>query len=129
MTRLQEALLVFFGGGLGSIARWLVGVAIHSGLAVSAFPLATLIVNLAGCFAIGVLGGLFETRQAFGPEARLFLMVGFLGGFTTFSSFAYETIALARDAEFLRAGINVLGQTLFGLAGAWLGYALVRASS
>lgn len=126
MTRPVDLLLVGAGGGLGSIARYLVGVAIHSGLAVSAFPLATLVVNLVGCVAIGLIGGLFEMRQAFGPEARLFLMVGVLGGFTTFSSFAYETLALARDAEFLRAAVNVLAQTALGLAGAWLGYALVR---
>lgn len=126
MTRVTEALLVGLGGGLGSVLRWLVGIAIHSGLAVSVFPLATLVVNLVGCCAIGVLGGLFELRQAFGPEARLFLMVGVLGGFTTFSSFAYETLALARDAEFVFAGVNVVVQTALGLAAAWLGYALVR---
>ena len=127
MTRWMGMLLVGSGGGLGSIARYLTGAFVHQTLGVSGFPLGTAIVNVIGCFAIGLLGGLFEVRQAFGPEARLFLLVGVLGGFTTFSSYAYETLALARDAEFARAAINVVAQTALGLAGAWLGYALVRA--
>ena len=122
-------LLVGSGGALGSIARYLTGAFVHQTLGVSGFPLGTAIVNVAGCFAIGLLGGLFEVRQAFGPETRLFLLVGVLGGFTTFSSYAYETLALARDAELARATINVVAQTVLGLAGAWLGYALVRTAA
>ena len=63
-------------------------------------------------------------RQAFTPEARLFVFVGLLGGFTTFSSFGYETIALLRDHELLRAGLNVGINVFAGLALVWLGYAL-----
>jgi CrcB protein len=62
----------------------------------------------------------------FGPELRIFVFIGILGGFTTFSSFAHETLALARDAEFIRALANIGGQLIGGLASAWLGYALVR---
>jgi CrcB protein len=73
------------------------------------FPFGTLCVNLSGCFLIGLLGGLSESRQVFGPELRIFIFIGILGGVTTFSSFAHEMLALARDAEFARALANIGG--------------------
>ena len=88
------------------------------------FPFGTLAVNLLGCLLIGLGAGLADARQAFTPEARLFVFVGLLGGFTTFSSFGYETIALLRDHELLRAGLNVGLNVFAGLALVWLGYAL-----
>jgi CrcB protein len=111
---------------LGSIGRYLVGGWVHRALPFSSFPVGTLVVNLAGCFVIGVLGGLAAGRQLFGADLRAFLMIGVIGGFTTFSSFAYETLALARDAELGRALGNVAAQVVLGLAAAWLGDALVR---
>jgi CrcB protein len=126
MNPSKVLLLVGFGGFFGSASRYFMSVWLHGVFPATTFPIGTLAVNVLGCLMIGVLGGLFETRQAFGPEARLFLMVGVLGGFTTFSSFAFETLALARDAEFLRAFANIAFQTVFGLVAAWLGYALVR---
>jgi len=91
------------------------------------FPVGTLVVNVSGCFLIGLLGGLVETRQLLGPDLRVFLLIGVLGGFTTFSSFAYETLALTRDAEFSRALLNIGAQVVLGLGAAWLGYAWMRA--
>ena len=90
------------------------------------FPVGTLVVNVSGCFLIGLLGGLVESRQMFGPDLRVFLLIGVLGGFTTFSSFAYETLALARDAEFARALLNIAAQLLLGLGAAWFGFAWLR---
>jgi CrcB protein len=119
-------LLVGSGGFIGSVLRYVLGGWVYDALPATTFPVGTLMVNVTGCLAIGVLGGLFEFRQAFGPEARLFLMIGVLGGYTTFSSFAYETLALARDAELVRALANVALQTVLGLVAAWLGYALIR---
>ena len=126
MNSLKSILLVGSGGFIGSVLRYLLGGWVYDALPGITFPLGTLVVNVTGCLAIGLAAGLFEVRQAFGPEARLFLMIGVLGGYTTFSSFAYETLALARDAELLRAFANVALQTVLGLAAAWLGYALIR---
>jgi len=83
-----------------------------------------MVVNLVGCFAIGVIVGLAESRQLFGPEFRIFALIGILGGFTTFSTFGYETFAMIKDAEYLRATANVGGQVILGLALVWLGYTL-----
>jgi CrcB protein len=118
-------LLVGTGGALGSMGRFAVVTLVQS-VAGTAFPYGTLVVNVLGCFAIGCLGGLVEVRASFGPEARAFLFAGILGGFTTFSAFAFETGALLRGAELGRALANVLAQNGLGLAAAWIGYGLVR---
>ena len=121
-----QALLVGAGGFLGSILRFAVTGWAHRVVPFAGFPWGTLAVNVIGCLAIGFLAGLGETRQLFSPEARLFLFLGLLGGFTTFSTFGYETLALLRDGEPLRAAANVTAQVLAGLAAAWLGLALAR---
>jgi CrcB protein len=126
MSSLRPLLLAGFGGFLGSSARYLVGGFVHRIYPATYFPVGTLTVNLSGCFAIGILAGLAESRQLFGADARVFLFIGVLGGFTTFSSFAYETLALARDAELARAFANVALQVVGGLAAAWLGLELAR---
>jgi len=114
------------GGFIGSAGRYLIGGWVHGLLPMTSLPVGTLVVNVSGCLAIGLLGGLIDVRQLLGPDLRVFLLIGVLGGFTTFSSFAYETLALARDAEFGRAMLNVAAQVLLGLGAAWLGYAWVR---
>lgn len=126
MRQLGNILFVGAGGFIGAIARYVLGGWVHKLIPLSTFPLGTLAVNISGCFLIGLLGGLSESRQLFGPELRMFIFIGLLGGFTTFSSFAHETLALARDAEFLRAMANIGGNLMGGLASAWVGYALVR---
>jgi len=117
-------LLVGAGGFVGSIGRYLVGGWVHRAAPFSSFPFGTMAVNVLGCLVIGLVGGLVESRQLFGPDLRVFLLIGVLGGFTTFSSFAFESLALARDAEIARAFANVAAQVVLGLAAAWLGYAL-----
>lgn len=124
MAALRSVLLVGAGGFLGSIGRYLVGGWVHRAVPFAVFPYGTLVVNVLGCLVIGLAGGLAESRQLFGPELRVFLLIGVLGGFTTFSSFAFESLALARDAEVARAFANVAAQVVLGLAAAWLGYAL-----
>lgn len=121
-----QVCLVGAGGFLGAILRYLVGGWVHGILDNVSFPYGTLVVNAAGCLVIGFLSGLAESRSVFSPEARLFLFIGVLGGFTTFSSFAYETFSLARDSENLAAMMNVFGQLSLGLAGVWFGNALAR---
>jgi len=92
----------------------------------SQFPVGTLTVNIVGCLLIGLLGGLADYRQALDPGQRAFLMIGLLGGFTTFSAFAFETLGLAQDGALLRAGANVVLQTLLGLVAATAGYVTAR---
>ena len=81
-------------------------------------------VNLAGCALIGLLAGLAESRQLFGSELRTFAFIGVLGGFTTFSTFGYETFVLLREEDYIRAFVNVALHVVVGLALVWTGYAL-----
>jgi CrcB protein len=118
--------LVGAGGFLGAILRYAIGGWVHGFLQNAWFPYGTLVVNVAGCLLIGFLAGLAEQRSLLGPELRVFLFIGILGGFTTFSSFAYETFSLARDAENLAAAVNIFAQLLLGLLGVWFGNALAR---
>jgi len=119
---LISSAVVGSGGFIGSLARFTVGGLVHRQLPLAIFPYGTLLVNLFGCLVIGVLAGFAESRQVFGPQFRQFALIGVLGGFTTFSSFGYETVAMLRDADYLRAGANVGISVVGGLALVWLGY-------
>jgi CrcB protein len=90
------------------------------------FPYGTLAVNVIGCLVIGFLSGLAENRLAFTSEMRLFVFIGILGGFTTFSSFALETFLLARNTQELAAVLNVALQLAVGLLSVWFGSNLAR---
>ena len=123
---MQGVLLVGCGGFIGSILRYLVTLGVQRLLGASLFPYGILVANVAGCLLIGLLAGLAEVRPVLGPQTRLFLFVGLLGGFTTYSSFANDTFLLMRGSNLL-AGLGNIGlQLLLGLAGVWLGYRLVR---
>lgn len=121
-----KAILVGCGGFIGSMARYLVGGAVHRIAGGPVFPYGTALVNVSGCFAIGLLAGLDETRGLLTPGARLFLLLGVLGGYTTFSSFGYETWQLLRDGELLAGFGNVAVQMGLGLFGVWAGHVLAR---
>ena len=128
-SMLVSIVAVATGGALGSVLRYLVGLATHRVFpgtvgAGAVFPLGTMVANLIGCFAIGLLAAYFDQRGALSPGVRLGLQVGVLGGFTTFSSFALETLALGRHDEVALALLNVGVQVVFGLAACWLGYLL-----
>ena len=123
---MDKALIVGFGGFLGSVGRYAVTGGVYRLVPAAGFPWGTLVVNVCGCALIGVLGALADVRNVFTPEGRSFLFIGVLGGFTTFSTFAYETLALARDGESLRAGANALVQLIGCLVAVWLGDTLVR---
>ncbi len=119
-------LLVGAGGFFGAICRYSLAGAVHQLTQVTTFPLGTMVVNILGCFLIGLGGGLMELRQLFTPELRLLLLIGFLGGFTTFSTFGFESWALLRDGEFVLTFVNVVVQVLVGLTAVWFGYGLTR---
>lgn len=107
----MSALTVFLGAGLGGVLRWLVGLAALRLLG-PGFPWGTLAVNVAGCFAMGVVAALVLARLP-GETARLFLMTGLLGGFTTFSAFSLDAVALwERDAIGLAAAYVAASVTL-----------------
>ncbi len=121
---LINAAMVGSGGFIGALARYGLSGLVHRQVPFATFPYGTMAVNLMGCCAIGVIAGLAESRQLFGPEFRTFALIGLLGGFTTFSTFGYETFAMLRDAEYLRVAANVGVHVILGLALVWLGYAL-----
>lgn len=123
---LRTLLWVGLGGCIGSMLRFAVAGWAQRLTPATSFPLGTLTVNVAGCLLIGLIGGLADYRQALDPGQRAFLMIGLLGGFTTYSAFAFETLGLAQDGALLRAGINVLLQTVLGLGAAAVGYVAAR---
>jgi fluoride exporter len=126
VTGVLRTLLVGAGGFVGAIARYLAGHAVYR-VTTSSFPWATFLVNATGCFAIGFLAVVADEHAAIGPEARLFWIAGVLGGYTTFSSFGYETILLARAGDYPLAAANALGQVAVGLFAVWAGASLARA--
>lgn len=118
-------LLIGIGGALGAMARHGVNHLIHQRALASSFPAGIFIINVAGSVAIGVLAGLLASqRVALSHEMRTFLVVGLLGGFTTFSSFSLDTLTLLREGQELRAAWNVVGQVGLSLAGVWAGFRL-----
>lgn len=123
---MERLLWVGAGGFIGSSLRFLVSGWVYRALPAAAFPWGTLAVNVLGCFLIGLANGLAESRGLLGPGVRLFLMIGLLGGFTTFSTFAFETVALGRDAETGRALANIGLQVGLGLIGVWAGSVAAR---
>lgn len=122
-------MIVFYvaiGGAIGSAARFLLGDFIARFTTPASF-LSTFGVNVTGCFLFGVLAALAERRFVLHPTGRAFLLIGLLGGFTTFSSYTYDTFELIREGAILRALANALGQVVAGFIALWLGFAVVRA--
>lgn len=120
-----NGLVIFIGSGFGGVLRWWLGGVLSERVG-SGFPWATLIVNVTGSFAIGLVGTLT------GPDGRIlaptlfrsFFMVGVCGGYTTFSSFSLQTLNLAEQGQWARAGANVLLSVVLCLLGVWLGHSL-----
>jgi len=121
----RNLLLVGVGSFIGGISRYLFQTFVQTRHP-SPFPLGTLLVNISGCFIIGFVYGLAEKGNLLTPEARLFLATGVCGGYTTFSSFAFENIALMRDAEWFYFSLYLALSIIFGLTAAYLGSFLVR---
>ena len=122
---MMKLLAVAVGGAVGSTVRYLV-----SGWAANRFgadfPYGTLIVNVAGCFVIGLFMTLATERLLISPYWRLIVAVGFLGGLTTFSSFSYETLRLVHSADLLAAFANIASNLVLSLVATWLGVVVAR---
>src|SRR5262245_44072775 len=114
--------LIGLGGVLGANARYLVSIWAVRRYGI-AFPVGTFLINATGSLAIGLLATLIQTSFGNSPEARLLLLTGFLGAYTTFSTFAYESVILIREGEIRSALLNALGSTVIGVAGCLLGVA------
>ncbi len=121
----MSVLVVGLGGCIGAVSRYLVALWIGQRWGKS-FPLGTFAVNVSGSFLIGLLMFLFTERILSHPHWRLLLVVGFLGAYTTFSTFEYETGTLLKDGEWMIAGLNVTGSVLAGFAALKLGEVLAK---
>ena len=125
MSEWVRTLVVGAGGFVGATLRYTLGGLVYRVVSPE-LPWATLLVNVSGCFAIGLLAVLSEERGPIGPAGRLFLMVGVLGGYTTFSTLGYETLSLMRAGSHALAAANAVGQLLLGLAAVWAGMMVAR---
>lgn len=123
-TDMQTAMLIFLGGGAGSVLRWLTGLG-AARLFGAGFPAGTLAVNLVGCFVMGLFARLLLQSEAGGADARFLLMTGLLGGYTTFSAFALDAAGLwmreAGGLALVYVGVSVMGSLAAVAFGLWLG--------
>jgi CrcB protein len=122
----MRALLVGFGGFAGAILRYAVSGWVHRVLGVESFPVGTLAVNVSGCLVLGALAGLAEFRGGLTPDSRALLFIGMLGGYTTFSTFGYETFRLLSAGETAAAALNATSNLVAGVLAVWLGFVLAR---
>jgi len=111
---------IAFGSALGGAARYLFGGWIQ-GRAGAAFPVGTLVINVTGSFLLGLLYRYAADSAAITPEVRAMLTIGICGGYTTFSTFSYETVRLLEEGEFGRAGLYIALSVLLSVAAAFLG--------
>jgi len=125
MQKLQhlavELLLIALGGGMGAVLRHLVGELVLR-LAGGSFPFSTLVVNVSGCLLFGGLAAMFASPHALREELRGMLLIGFLGGYTTYSTYAWQTVMLADEGAWGKALANLLMTTTLGFAAIWVGY-------
>ena len=121
----DKYLLVLFGGGVGALGRYIAGTAIAERVG-TRFPSAgTMVINVTGSFLIGFLMAILTRRLAH-PNWRLLLVVGFLGGYTTFSSFEYETLQAVESGAMWMGLLNVVGSVVLGYLAVWIGSAIGR---
>ena len=116
---------IFLGGGLGSVCRHLLGLWIDRQLT-TAFPTGTFVVNITGCFLIGLLYGIAIRYSWLNVEWRLFLITGICGGYTTFSTFSYQALGLIREGNYGYFLLYVAGSVVLGLLATMLGTAIMR---
>ena len=117
----KEILIVGVGSFAGGVLRYILSVGLSKLGRLWAFPIGIMIINILGCFLIGVLYGYFKSKATTDPVLPLLLMTGVLGGFTTFSTFSFETIQLLQQNEWLKAALYVVGSVGVGVVACYLG--------
>ena len=117
--------MIALGGALGAVARYQVASMIQSRLA-SGFPWGTFVVNVSGCFVMGAAAAVLAERSAASANWRFLLPVGFIGAYTTFSTFEFETYRAVGEGSWLVGSANVLGSVIVGYVALWLGIVLAR---
>lgn len=118
-------LLIGTGGFFGSVLRYWTSVNAYK-IFGEKFPYGTFVVNALGCLLIGFIAEISENRFLVSPEIRIFLMIGFLGGYTTFSTFGYETFVLLQDKDYLTAFANIFLSVIVCLASVWIGTIIAK---
>ncbi|EPD13374.1 CrcB protein [Cycloclasticus pugetii] len=122
---MAQLLAIAAGGSVGAVMRFIVSTGIYSWLG-RGFPYGTLVVNVIGSLLMGLLYELFLQRLSVSPEVRAVLLVGFLGAFTTFSTFSIETINLIEQGYVIKAIVNVLASVILCVLAAWVGLLIAR---
>ena len=122
---MKNLMWVGLGGGVGSIARYLLQRWVNN-FYVYSFPLATFLVNIAGCLLIGILYALAEKTNVLTPATRLLLITGLCGGFTTFSTFAFENTDLLRTGNYFVFALYAAGSVLVGILAVFIGSAIIK---
>lgn len=122
---IKAVLIVFFGGGIGSVFRYLTSVFTERYVQ-STFPWATFFVNVVGCLVIGILAGFFTKQQLADDNLRLLFMTGFCGGFTTFSAFALENVKLFQNGNSLVALLYIALSVIVGVFAVWTGMMITK---
>ena len=117
---MQKYLLIAFGGALGSVARYWVGSTV-SGRIGAKFPYGTLVVNLSACFVIGLALSYLGRRADLNPAWRFLVPVGFIGAYSTFSTYEWETLTTLRSGAFAMAAVYAIGSLILGLVATWAG--------
>jgi CrcB protein len=123
---LVKYLAVLAAGAFGTGLRYSLSTLIYSTIRQPTFPYANLVINISGSFMIGLLAELFDTRLLVSPAIRIAVLTGILGGYTTFSSFSFETYELLRDGELWRGALNASASVLLGLAAVWAGVRIAQ---
>ncbi len=113
--------IIGLGGFAGAVSRYLVGTLAQEGFGILGLPVGTLTVNIVGCFVIGLLSQLAESHHLFTTQTRAFIFVGFLGAFTTFSTFGNDTVLLVQNSRQTSALFYVLLHIVFGFGAVWIG--------
>jgi len=122
----MKYLLILLGGGAGSLSRYVVGSALVTRYGTRLPIIGTMTINVTGSFLIGILMTLITERFGTNQNLRPLLVIGFLGGYTTFSRFEWETYAVIRDGGFWVGIFNIVGSVTLGYAAVWLGAMLAR---
>ncbi|WP_040417705.1 fluoride efflux transporter CrcB [Desulfonatronospira thiodismutans] len=122
---MNKILLLALAGAFGTLLRYWLSVAMHSLLG-PGFPWGTWTVNILGCFLFGLIWIMIQERGILPAHLRIIVLVGFMGAFTTFSTYIFECSALVQDTQWLKLGLNLLGQNILGFFALYLGFILGR---